>query len=63
MLTTMLAKDLAVELLKHPNFEVKFHDLHQEFAGGPLICDSWANIEIGDIGHSDMVIVLTGEIE
>lgn len=59
----MTAKELAEQLLKHPDFEVKFHDFHQEFSGGPLICDSWSNLEIGDIGHSDKVIVLTGEID
>ena len=59
----MLAKDLAAELLKHPDFEVKFHDFHQEFPGGPCICDSWSKVEITDIGHSDKVIILTGEIE
>lgn len=59
----MLAKEIAKELLKHPDFDVKFHDFHQEFSGGPLICDSWSNIKIGDIGYSDKVIVLTGNIE
>lgn len=59
----MKAKDLAAELLKHPDFDVKFHDFHQEFPGGSLCCDSWSNIEITDIGHSDKVIILTGEID
>lgn len=59
----MKAKELAAKLLKYPDFEVKFHDFRQEFPGGSLICDSWSNIDIGDIGHSDKVIVLTGEIE
>ena len=59
----MIAKELAAKLLEHPDFEIKFHDFHQEFSGGPLVCDSWSNIEIADIGHSDNVIVLSGEIE
>ena len=59
----MKAKELAEQLLKHPDFEVKFHDFYQEFAGGPLICDSWSNISVSDIGHSDKVIVLSGEID
>lgn len=59
----MKAKELAKELLKHPDFDVKFHDFYQEFAGGKLICDSWGNIEVGDIGHSDKVIILIGETE
>ena len=59
----MIAKELAAKLLEHPDFEIKFHDFHQEFSGGPLVCDSWSNIEIVDVGHSDNVIVLGGEIE
>ena len=59
----MTAKELATKLLEHPDFEIKFHDFHQEFPGGPLVCDSWTNIEIVDIGYSDKVIVLGGEIE
>ena len=59
----MKAKELAVKLLEHPDFEIKFHDFRQECSGGPLVCDSWANIEIVDVGHSDKVIVLGGEIE
>lgn len=26
------------------------HDFRQEFPGGPLVCDSWINIEIADVG-------------
>ena len=59
----MIAKELAAKLLEHPDFEIKFHDFHQEFSGGPLVCDSWSNIEIVDIEHSNKVIVLVGEIE
>ena len=59
----MKAKELAAKLLEHPDFEIKFHDFHQEFSCGPLVCDSLSNIEIVDVGHSDKVIVLGGEIE
>ena len=59
----MTAKELATKLLEHPDFKIKFHDFRQEFQGGPLVCDSQANIEIVDVGHSDKVIVLGGEIE
>ena len=59
----MIAKELAAKLLEHPDFEIKFHDFHQEFSGSPLVCYSWSNIEIVDVGHSDKVIVLGGEIE
>ena len=59
----MTAKELARKLLEHPDFEIKCHDFRQEFPGGPLICDSWENVKIVDIGHSDKVIILGGEIE
>ena len=59
----MKAKELAAKLLEHPDFEIKFHDFRQEFPDGPLVCDSWTNVEIADVGHSDKVIVLGGEIE
>lgn len=59
----MKASELAEKLLKHPDFDIKFHDFHQEFPGGPLACDSWTNIDVTDIGYSDKVIVLGGEIE
>lgn len=59
----MKAKELAAKLFEHPYFEIKFHDFRQDFPGGPLICDSWTNVEIADVGHSDKVIVLGGEIE
>ena len=57
----MTAKELAVKLLEHPDFEIKFHEFR--YFGGPLVCDSWTNVEIVDVGHSDKVIVLGGEIE
>ena len=59
----MTAKELAVKLLERPDFEIKFHDFRQEFPGGPLVCDSWTNVEIVEVGHSDKVIVLGSEIE
>ena len=59
----MTAKELATKLLEHPDFEIKFHDFHQDFPGGPIVCDSWTNVEIADIGYLDKIIVLGGEIE
>lgn len=59
----MNAKDLAKKLLEHPDFEVKFHDFRQEFPGEPPVFNSWENVKITDIGYSDKVIILTGEIE
>ena len=56
-------KRLAAKLLEYPDFEIKFHDFHQDFPGGQLVCDSWVNVEIADIGYLDKVIVLGGEIE
>ena len=57
----MKAKELAEQLLKHPDFEVKFHEVR--YFGGQFNTDSWTNIEITDIEQSDKVIVLGGEIE
>ena len=57
----MTAKELAVKLLEHPDFEIKFHEFR--YFGGQFNCNSWTNIEITDIGYSDKVIVLGGEIE
>ena len=57
----MTAKELAIKLLEHPDFEIKFHEFR--YFGGQFNCDSWTNIEITDIGYSDKVIVLGGEIE
>lgn len=59
----MKAKDLADKLLEHPDFEVKFHDFRYDITSGKMSCDSWENVDITDIGHSDKVIVLGGEIE
>ena len=59
----MTAKELATKLLEHPDFEIKFHDFHQDFSGGPIVCDSQTNVEIADIGYLDKIIVLGGEIE
>ena len=59
----MAAKELATKLLEYPDFEIKFHDFHQDFPGGPLVCGSRVNVEIADIVYLDKVIVLGGEIE
>lgn len=60
----MKSKELAEQLLKYPDFDIKFQSSgYQECPGAPLIWDSWENIEISDIGHSDKVIVLSGDLE
>ena len=60
----MKAKELAEELLKHPDYDVEFvystfirDGIHTPF---PDIY-SYKITEIADIGHSDKVIVLDGE--
>ena len=60
----MKAKELAEELLKHPDYDVEFvystfirDGIHTPF---PDIY-SYKIIGIADIGHSDKVIVLDGE--
>ena len=62
----MKAKELAEELLKHPDFDVEFTAwekiTNEESEGGSYPClIKFNNIEVGDIGHSDKVIVLTGK--
>ena len=57
----MTAKELATKLLEHPDFEIKFC-LFRYF-GGQFNRDSWTNIEVVDVEHSDKVIVLGGENE
>lgn len=62
----MKAKELAEELLKNPDYDV-------EFVYSTFICDgihtpfpdiySYKITGIADIGHSDKVIVLDGEVE
>ena len=62
----MKAKELAEELLKHPDFDVEFiystfirDGIHVPF---PDIYN-YRITGIADIGHSDKVVVLNGEIE
>lgn len=62
----MKAKELAAELLKHPDFDVKLtymtfkrDGIHTPF---PDIYD-YKIKGISDIGHSDKIIVLDGEVE
>ena len=57
----MIAKELAAKLLEHPDFEIKFNQCR--YAGSQFVFDSWTNVEIVDVWHSDKVIVLGGEIE
>lgn len=58
----MKAKELAEELLKHPDFDVRFT------FGEPCTQDNpWPNIRsftsivVDDVGHSDKIIVLGGD--
>ena len=55
----MTAKELAEELLKHPDFKVKglFVDWYSDGPHYPEYCDFHIN-GIADIGYSDKVIVL-----
>lgn len=62
----MKAKKLAEELLRHPDFDVEFtvweEITNEESEGGsyPNLM-RFDNIELGDIGYSDKVILLTGK--
>lgn len=62
----MKAKELAEELLKHPDFDVEFiystfirDGIHVPF----LDIYNYTITGIADIGHSDKVIILEGEVE
>lgn len=55
----MKAKELAERLMEHPDFEVEFR-WFDCFEGG---CRTFTDIGIDDIGYSDKVIVLDGELE
>lgn len=64
----MKAKELAEELLKHPDFDVEFTAwekiTNEESEGGSYPClIKYINVELGDIGYSDKVILLTGDDE
>jgi hypothetical protein len=62
----MKAKELAEKLLEYPDFDVEFTAwekiANNESEGGsfPYII-KFNNVEVGDVGHSDKVILLTGE--
>lgn len=59
----MKAKELAEELIKHPDYDVEFVYLTLlRDAPFPDIY-SYKITGIADIGHSDKVIVLGGEVE
>lgn len=62
----MKAKELAEELLKHPDYDVEFiystfiqDGIHTPF---PDIY-SYKITGVADVGHSDKVIVLDGEVQ
>ena len=59
MVIRMTTDDLKKICEEYPNFEIefKFTDGYSKF---PNIRD-FKNIEIADIGHSDKVIILTGD--
>jgi hypothetical protein len=56
----MKAKDLANELLKYPDFEVSFSFGERDNSSWGYTVRQFDNISIGDIGHSDKVILLDG---
>ena len=56
----MKAKDLASELMKHPEFDVKFSTLKPDGTKwGIKLCVF--DVALGDIGYSDKTIILTPE--
>lgn len=59
----MKGKELAKLLMQYPDMEVKFTISFQECPCAPLIYETYEITGIADIGHSDKVIVLDGELE
>lgn len=62
----MKAKELAEELLKHPDFDVEF--VYSTFIRDGIHTPlpdiySYKITGVADVGHSDKVIVLDGEAE
>lgn len=60
----MKAKELAEELLKNPDFEVKFsvmETITDELGDLFLYMKRFGNLDIVDVGHSDKVIILGGD--
>ena len=68
----MKAKELAEKLLQNPDFDVEFlfttYYETEVWTNNGIIkaqtgkqVDKYKNIDIGDIGYSDRVIILTGE--
>ena len=55
----MKAKELAERLMEHPDFDVEFRWFDCIHGG----CCTFTDIGIDDIGYSDGVIVLGGELE
>lgn len=68
----MKAKELAEKLLENPDFDVECLFItyfeKEEWTNNGIIrtqtgkqVDKYKNVDIGDIGYSDKVIILTGE--
>ena len=59
----MKARELAAKLMEHPDFEVKACDSHIDDSSYGFTVDRFNVNGIGDIGHSDGVIILSLEGE
>jgi hypothetical protein len=59
----MKAKEIAEQLLLHPDFDVEFRHFRVDGSEYGATFDSFKDIHILDIGHSNKIIVLGGNIE
>lgn len=59
----MKACDLAAELMKHPDFEVRFVFSTVDDSEWGLTVNVFDNIEINDIGYSNKIISLGGDVK
>ena len=51
----------AEELMKNPDFEIKFYILKKTNNKWGIEINFYSDIHIGDIGYSDKIIILTGK--
>ncbi len=54
------SKELALELLKHPEFDIEFSIFERDGSAYGAGVRSWNITGIGDIGYSDKIILLSG---
>ena len=57
----MKAKELALQLLKNPDFDIEFSFSEKDNSKWGITVRSFEDVKIDDIGYSDCVILLGGD--